>query len=178
MQRHADLHPLSEHHHHALVLALEIRRAAELPAPERDQRLRSLADSVLHFWGESGQTHFAEEEQVLLPKYARHFRLDEDPEIMRMLADHAAIRARIEDVRDSLGGTFSPSPSSRSAPCFTTTSAWKRIASSLESKEPSARWNSTPSAPGSPACMEGNNPPLDRGVPQRRRSLMCSQRVQ
>jgi len=110
MQRHADLHPLSEHHHHALVLALEIRRAAELPAPERDQRLRSLADSVLHFWGESGQTHFAEEEQVLLPKYARHFRLDEDPEIMRMLADHAAIRARIEDVRDSLGGTFSPEP--------------------------------------------------------------------
>ena len=51
-----------------------------------------------------------EEEQVLLPKYARHFRLDEDPEIMRMLADHAAIRARIEDVRESLAGSFSPEP--------------------------------------------------------------------
>jgi hemerythrin-like domain-containing protein len=110
MKRHADLHPLSEHHHHALVLALEIRRAAELPAAERNEKLRSLADSALHFWNESGQTHFMEEEQVLLPKYARHFRLDEDPEIMRMLADHASIRARIEDVRDSLAGTFSPEP--------------------------------------------------------------------
>ncbi len=110
MQRHARFRPLSEHHHHALVLALEIRRAAELSAAERNQRLRSLAESLLRFWDESGQTHFAEEEQVLLPKYARHFRLDEDPEIMRMLADHAAIRARIEDVRDSLAGTFSPEP--------------------------------------------------------------------
>jgi hemerythrin-like domain-containing protein len=110
MQRHASLRSLSEHHHHALVLALEIRRAAELPAPERDQKLRSLADSLLRFWNESGQTHFAEEEQVLLPKYARHFRLDEDPEIMRMLADHASIRARIEDMRGSLAGTFSPQP--------------------------------------------------------------------
>ncbi len=110
MKRHAALHPLSEHHHHVLVLALEIRRATELPAAQRNQRLRSLAESVLHFWDESGQTHFVEEEQVLLPKYARHFRLDEDPEIMRMLADHAAIRARIEDLRDSLAGSFSPEP--------------------------------------------------------------------
>ena len=29
---------------------------------------------------------------------------------MRMLADHAAIRARIEDVRESLEGSFSPEP--------------------------------------------------------------------
>jgi len=110
MKRHASLHPLSEHHHHVLVLALEIRRAAELPVAERIERLRSLAESLLHFWNESGQAHFMEEEQVLLPKYARHFRLDEDPEIMRMLADHAAIRARIEDVRESLAGSFSPEP--------------------------------------------------------------------
>ncbi len=45
---------------------------------------------------------------MLLPKYARHFRLDEDREIMRMLADHAAIRSKIEDVKDSLGGGFVP----------------------------------------------------------------------
>jgi hemerythrin-like domain-containing protein len=65
---------------------------------------------LLRFWQESGQTHFAEEEQVLLPKYARHIRLDEDPEVMRMLADHAAIRARIEDVRESLSASFTPEP--------------------------------------------------------------------
>lgn len=100
MKRRAELHPLSEHHHHVLVLALEIRRAAELSAPERDEKLRKLAESLLRFWEESGKTHFAEEEQVLLPRYARHFRLDEDPEIMRMLADHAAIRAQVQDLQN------------------------------------------------------------------------------
>lgn len=108
MRRHESLHPLSEHHHHVLVLSLEIRRAAESPEPERDQKLRKLAESLLHFWNDTGQTHFAEEEQVLLPKYARHVRLDEDPEVMRMLADHAAIRAKIEDVRESLNANFAP----------------------------------------------------------------------
>ena len=110
MKRHPELHSLSEHHHHVLVLALEIRRASESSAPDRYQRLRTLAQSLLRFWEESGQTHFMEEEQVLLPKYARHFRLDEDPEIMRMLADHAAIRAQMDDVKESLGGRFVPEP--------------------------------------------------------------------
>lgn len=108
MKRKAELHPLSEHHHHVLVLALEIRRAAESPAPDRDQKLRKLAESLLRFWDESGKTHFVEEEQVLLPKYARHFRLDEDAEIMRMLADHASIRAQVEDLRECLGQQFAP----------------------------------------------------------------------
>ena len=110
MKRYLQLHPLSEHHHHVLVLALEIRRAAESSAPDRYHRLRTLAEDLLRFWDESGQTHFVEEEQVLLPKYARHFRLDEDPEIMRMLADHAAIRAQIEDVKECLGENFAPEP--------------------------------------------------------------------
>ena len=108
MKRHESLHPLSEHHHHVLVLALEIRRAAESAAPDRDQKLRQLAESLLRFWYESGHTHFAEEEQVLLPEYARHVRLDEDPEIMRMLADHAEIRAKLADLKNSLSGAFAP----------------------------------------------------------------------
>ena len=102
MKRREELHPLSEHHHHVLVECLDIRRAAESAASDRDERLRQLAESVLRFWNEGGSTHFQEEEQVLLPTYARHFRLDEDPEIMRMLADHAEIRSRIEDLKDSL----------------------------------------------------------------------------
>jgi hemerythrin-like domain-containing protein len=101
MERKPELHPLSEHHHHVLVLALQIRRAAESSLPDRDQILGKLAPSLLRFWNQSGKIHFLEEEQVLLPMYARHFRLDEDPEIMRMLADHAAIRARIEDQQSS-----------------------------------------------------------------------------
>jgi hemerythrin-like domain-containing protein len=108
MKRRAELHPLSEHHHHVLVLALEIRRAAALSEPERTLNLRKCSESLLRFWQQSGQTHFSEEEQVLLPRYARHFRLDEDPQIMRMLADHAEIRARMDDLRESLSHKFDP----------------------------------------------------------------------
>jgi hemerythrin-like domain-containing protein len=107
VKRHESLHPLSEHHHHVLVLALEIRRAAEMAAPKRDEELRRLAESLLHFWDETGHTHFAEEEQVLLPEYARHVRLDGDAEVMRMLADHAEIRAKLKDLRQSLSTNFS-----------------------------------------------------------------------
>ena len=110
MQRRPELHPLSEHHHHVLVLALEIRRAAESREPDREARLRKLAEALLRFWEESGRTHFQEEEQVLLPQYARHFRLDQDPDIMRMLAEHAAIRARMADVEESLVETFVSEP--------------------------------------------------------------------
>jgi hemerythrin-like domain-containing protein len=110
MKRHAELHPLSEHHHHVLVLALEIRRAAESNEPDRDERLRKLALALVRFWNESGQTHFQEEEQILLPKYAGHLRLDEDREIMRMLGDHAAIRARIADLEERLNTKFISEP--------------------------------------------------------------------
>jgi hemerythrin-like domain-containing protein len=102
MKRDPNLHPLSEHHHHVLVEALEIRRAAQSNAPDRDQKLRRLAESLLRFWQEKGETHFREEEQVLLPRYARHVRLDEDADVMRMLADHAAIRGRMEDLKETL----------------------------------------------------------------------------
>ena len=104
MKRHESLHPLSEHHHHVLVLSLEIRRAAELSAPERDHKLRQLAESLVRFWDETGHTHFDEEEQILLPEYGRHLRLDQDPDVMRMLADHAEIRAKLADLKNSLSG--------------------------------------------------------------------------
>jgi hemerythrin-like domain-containing protein len=41
--------------------------------------------------------HFREEEEVLLPAYARYVRLDRDAEVMRILADHAEIRAAVLD---------------------------------------------------------------------------------
>jgi hemerythrin-like domain-containing protein len=39
---------------------------------------------------------------VLLPAYARHTRLDHDAEIMRVLADHAEIRAAVRDFEQRL----------------------------------------------------------------------------
>ena len=47
---------------------------------------------------------------MLLPKYERHICLDEDPEVMRMLANQASIRAKIQDVKESLNGNFAPEP--------------------------------------------------------------------
>ncbi len=39
---------------------------------------------------------------MLLPAYARHTRLDQDAEVMRILADHAEIRAAVQDFEKRL----------------------------------------------------------------------------
>ena len=102
MKRHPGLHALSEHHHHALVQALEIRRADQAPPSQRTRAVERAARRFLQFWNQTGQYHFREEEEVLLPFYARHARLDEDPDVMCMLADHASIRAQIQALEKAL----------------------------------------------------------------------------
>ncbi len=97
MKRHPSLHPLSQHHHFALIQALEMRRAAEAPAEKRKAAVDRQADKFVAFWHKTGVVHFREEEEVLLPAYARHTRLDQDAGIMRLLADHAEIRAAVQD---------------------------------------------------------------------------------
>ena len=88
MKRHPSLHPLSQHHHFALIQALEMRRAAEV---------EHQVEKFVRFWHKSGPVHFREEEEVLPPAYARHTRRDRDAEVMRILADHAEIRAAALD---------------------------------------------------------------------------------
>ena len=102
MKRHESLHPLSQHHHFALIESLQIRRAQQLPAAERAAALRRLAQKFLRFWEKSGHIHFREEEEVLLPAYARHTPLEQDSDVVRMLADHAFIRAVVDDIRSAL----------------------------------------------------------------------------
>ena len=97
VKRHTSLHPLSQHHHFALIQALEMRRAAEAPAGKRAAAVRRQAEKFVAFWHKTGKIHFREEEEVLLPAYARHTRLDQDAEVMRLLADHAEIRAAVQD---------------------------------------------------------------------------------
>ena len=97
MKRHPSLHPLSQHHHFALIQALEMRRAAEAPADKRNAMVERQADKFVAFWHKTGIVHFREEEEVLLPAYARYTRLDQDGGIMRLLAEHAEIRAAVED---------------------------------------------------------------------------------
>src|ERR1700722_20862601 len=100
MKRHASLHPLSQHHHFALIQALGMRRAAEAPVEKRQAAIERQAEKFVAFWHKTGQQHFREEEEILLPAYARHTRLDEDAEIMRLLADHAEIRAVAKDFEE------------------------------------------------------------------------------
>ena len=102
MKRHPSLHPLSQHHHFALIQALGMRRAAEAPADERVAAVERQAEKFVRFWHKSGHIHFREEEEVLLPAYARHMRLDRDVEVMRILADHAEIRAAVRDFEERL----------------------------------------------------------------------------
>src|SRR5271168_517553 len=75
MKRHPSLHPLSQHHHFALIQALEMRRAAEAPPEKRQATVERQAEKFVRFWHKTGHVHFREEEEVLLPAYARHARL-------------------------------------------------------------------------------------------------------
>lgn len=52
-------------------------------------------DAFLEFWDDHGAHHFRVEEDVLLPAYAAHADPDE-PCIVRMLLDHARIRAQAQ----------------------------------------------------------------------------------
>jgi hemerythrin-like domain-containing protein len=88
MKRHPALAPLSRDHHHALVLARQLRRAGESDA----------ADAVAAFlehWSEEERLHFRLEEEVLLPAYAAYGDPDH-PAVVRTLLDHVRIRRDVE----------------------------------------------------------------------------------
>jgi len=91
-ETHPSLHPLSQHHHFALIQALGCG-ARQKHLRERDSAVQRQADKFIAFWHKTGIVHFREEEEVLLPAYARYTRLDQDAGIMRLLAEHAEIRA-------------------------------------------------------------------------------------
>lgn len=102
MKRHESLRPLSQHHHFALMESLFIRRAKEQPEADRSAALRKTAVDFVSFWESKGKLHFREEEEILLPAYASHVDLQEDADVLRMLADHASIRARVNAVASGL----------------------------------------------------------------------------
>ena len=79
-----------------------MRRATQAPAARRPAALRTAAEKFLRFWKKTGQRHFREEEEILLPAYARRMRLNRDAAVMRMLAEHASIRALVQQLEDSL----------------------------------------------------------------------------
>ena len=88
MKRHAALQPLSRDHHVALVAAQRLRRAGA-------DDTGAAREAFLEFWRDHGAHHFRVEEDVLLPAYAAHADPDE-PCVVRMLLDHARIRAQAQ----------------------------------------------------------------------------------
>src|SRR5579875_1738781 len=90
-KRHPSLQPLSRHHHHALVVALHLIKQ-ELPSDE-------LRAELERFWHNGGQEHFREEEEVLLPAYAKHAPLNR-PEIVQLLLEHVQVRSMVSQICD------------------------------------------------------------------------------
>ena len=85
MKRSEELAPLSRDHHRGLFAALKLRRDAP------DAR-----EAFLAFWPE-GQRHFAIEEELLLPAFARHAPADHEA-IVRVLVEHVDLRRRAQDL--------------------------------------------------------------------------------
>lgn len=90
MKRSAELAPLSREHHLALEVALRLRKATDADAADVRERF-------LRFYEEEAREHFRDEEEVLLPAFARHVPPD-DPDIVRVLVEHVELRRRAEDV--------------------------------------------------------------------------------
>jgi len=85
VKRSEELAPLSRDHHQGLFAALKLKRGAP------DAR-----EHFLTFW-ETARRHFAVEEEVLLPAFARHAPPDHEA-VVRVLVEHVDLRRRAQDL--------------------------------------------------------------------------------
>ncbi|MBI5310591.1 MAG: hemerythrin domain-containing protein [Actinobacteria bacterium] len=76
--------PLSHDHHHALVIAMLLRRATDENAP-------GTLHAFLDFWHSDCREHFRVEEEVLFPVFAAS-QGEDHPLLRKALDDHAEIR--------------------------------------------------------------------------------------
>src|SRR5688500_3127797 len=113
MKRHQALRDLSSDHHQGLVQARRMIRAAggesaaseatpTCPELEADKASIVVRDFLI-FWAEHTEPHFREEEEALLPAFAVYGNISEKP-IVRMLADHVAIRHMVSELRSQVEG--------------------------------------------------------------------------
>ena len=61
----------------------------------------NVAQDFLSFWLEHTAPHFREEEEVLLPAFARYGDPSAQP-VVRMLAEHAHLRRMVDDLRQEV----------------------------------------------------------------------------
>ena len=106
MKRTPELRTLSEDHHHGLVQARRLQRAAE--AGEADSA-EAVARGFLDFWQKDTAHHFRKEEEVLLPVMARYGGDLSRKALVEMLEDHARIRGLVMRLSDeAMGGNVRP----------------------------------------------------------------------
>jgi quercetin dioxygenase-like cupin family protein len=90
VKRHSSLVPLSHDHHHALVEARRLRRAAG----EDETTRRAAVDRFLRFFSSETIRHFREEEERLFPLLAGH-EGEANALLVEALLDHQRIRALV-----------------------------------------------------------------------------------
>jgi hemerythrin-like domain-containing protein len=106
MKRTPELRTLSEDHHHGLVQARRLRKAAE---GEETNSAEAAVKGFLDFWQKETALHFRKEEEVLLPIMARYGGdLSREP-LVEMIQDHAHIRGLVMQLSDeAIGGNVRP----------------------------------------------------------------------
>jgi hemerythrin-like domain-containing protein len=95
MKRDPALRELSSDHHHALVHARRLVKAAGLV--EDAAASTRVAHDFLAFWAEHINAHFHEEEELLLPAFARYGDPWE-PAVVRVLVEHVQLRRLVGDL--------------------------------------------------------------------------------
>ncbi|MCF8567107.1 hemerythrin domain-containing protein [Alicyclobacillus tolerans] len=94
LKRHESLQNLSRHHHHALLMAQSLIRFGSATG-QKDRA--EMQDELRSFWEHGGRDHFREEEDYLLPEYAKYGDI-KHPEIVSMLLEHVKIRSLADEV--------------------------------------------------------------------------------
>ncbi|QQK76699.1 hemerythrin domain-containing protein [Salicibibacter cibarius] len=97
VRRHEALFPLSHHHQNGLATALYLKRAG---TEESEFSLDAIKGKLKLYWEEGGQQHFRDEEELLLPAFAKYDALQQ-PEISEMLIEHVQMRALVNQVLEA-----------------------------------------------------------------------------
>jgi len=109
MKRHPALRVLSSDHHQGLVQARRLVKAASgarsagdgAGNPDQDAEREQAARGFLAFWSEHTVRHFREEEEVLLPTFARYGDPTLEP-VVRVLVEHIKIRRLVDDLHQQV----------------------------------------------------------------------------
>ncbi len=101
MKRAPELRKLSEDHHHGLVNARRLKKAAE---GEEERATEKTAREFLDFWQKDTSLHFREEEEVLLPVMARYGGDVAHESLVKMLEEHAKLRGLAMRLSDEVVG--------------------------------------------------------------------------